>query len=173
METLQRYWASLHKSRRKRKEAQNERFGEIWYNKESNPNNNYTQGHSNYTVATHLTRTAESDAAFLLPHIKKTDHILGVGCGPGSITTGLTKYAGEGATVGIRISPDVLQKARTVAAEAGVSSKGAGSVVFQEANVLERLPYADVDGGKVRTGAGTMVFSGPETRKWLAWRAAG
>ena len=225
---------------------------------------NYTQGHSNYTVATHQSRTAESDAAFLLPHIKKIDHILDVGCGPGTITTGLAKYASEGTTVGIDISIDVLQKAKTLAAEANVPTQGSGSVVFEQANVLQGLAYPDdtfdivfcsqlfghlpppdlplralaemrrvlkpggilatrdaagqhfyprsldldrlwvqnqsrglskgapaadptgtimpalfrsvgfdANGGKVRVGAGTTVYSGPEARKWLAWRAAG
>jgi hypothetical protein len=31
----------------------------------------------------------------------------------------------------------------------------------------------DADGGKVHVGAGTTVFTGPEKRKWLAWRATG
>ncbi|OAG37341.1 hypothetical protein AYO21_08418 [Fonsecaea monophora] len=238
-------------------------------------NNSYTQGHSNYTVATHLTRTAESDAGFLLPHIKTTDHILDVGCGPGTITTGLARYASAGATVGIDISAEVLEKARAVAAAAAaaeikIPNSGPGSVVFQEGNVLERLPFADEtfdvvfasqvighmvpldlarralgemrrvlkpggvlatrdgaeqhfyprasgldrlwvqnatravrhgvtadnvddvdspatsmpallrsvgfdtdDARKVRIGAGASVFAGPDTRKWLAWRAAG
>ncbi|KAJ9196360.1 hypothetical protein DTO164E3_5907 [Paecilomyces variotii] len=227
--------------------------------------NNYVQGYSNCTLATHQTRTAESDAAFLLPHIKKTDHILDIGCGPGTITTGLAKYASEGRTVGIDISADVLQKAKALAAQANVPTQGPGSVVFEESNVLEGLSYPDdtfdivycahlfghllpsphtplralteirrvlkpggivatrdaadqhfyprsldldrlwvrnlmravskgasdaepvassmpallrrvgfdADGGKVRIGAGTTVYSGPETRKWLAWRATG
>jgi ubiquinone/menaquinone biosynthesis C-methylase UbiE len=103
----------------------------------------YTQGYSNSTISTHQRRTAESDAAFLLPHIKKTDHILDVGCGPGTITTGLAKYAGEGMTIGLDISEDVLQKAKTLAAEANVPTQGPGSVVFEQGNVLERLPYPD------------------------------
>ncbi|KAI9745018.1 MAG: hypothetical protein M1818_001296 [Claussenomyces sp. TS43310] len=224
----------------------------------------YTQGHSDCTVATHQSRTAESDAAFLLPHIKKIDHILDVGCGPGTITTGLARYATEGSTVGIDISTDVLQKATKLAAEANVPSQGPGSVVFEEGNILEGLTFPDdtfdivfcsqlfghlpppdlplralaeiqrvlkpggilatrdasdqhfyprssdldrlwvrnqsrgfrkgapdgdptgtimpallrragfdADGGKVCIGAGTTVYSGPEARKWLAWRAAG
>ena len=231
---------------------------------QNSQSSNYTQGHSNYTVATHQSRTAESDAAFLLPHIKKIDHILDVGCGPGTITTGLAKYASKGTTVGIDISIDVLQKAKTLAAEANVPTQGPGSVVFEQGNVLEGLAYPDdtfdiaycsqlfghlpppdlplralaelrrvlkpggilatrdgaaqhfypqsldldrlwvqnqgrglskgapaadptgtimpalfrsagfdADGGKVRVGAGTTVYSGPETRKWLARRAAG
>ncbi|KAK9453446.1 S-adenosyl-L-methionine-dependent methyltransferase [Dipodascopsis uninucleata] len=104
---------------------------------------NYTQGHSNYTIATHLSRTAESSAAFLLPYIKKTDSILDVGCGPGTITMGLAKYASEGRTVGVDISPSVLQKAKTLAAETNVPTEGPGSVVFKEGNVLEGLAYPD------------------------------
>lgn len=103
----------------------------------------YIQGHSDSTIATHLLRTAETNAAFLLPHIKKTDRILDVGCGPGTITTGLAKYASEGSTVGVDISSGVLQKAKTLAAEANVPNQGPGSVVFEEGNVLDRLPYAD------------------------------
>ena len=106
-------------------------------------NSSYTQGHSNCTVATHLLRTAESDAAFLLPHIQKTDRILDVGCGPGTITTGLAKYASEGTVVGIDISTAVLQKAKSLAAEANVPTQGTGSVVFEEGNILERLTYPD------------------------------
>lgn len=229
-----------------------------------NQPSNYTQGYSNYTTATQQLRTAESSAAFLIPHIKKTDRILDVGCGPGTITTSLAKYAIEGAIVGIDISTAVLEKAKTLAAGANVSARGPGSVVFEEGNILERLPYPDAsfdiafanqvfvhfhdpdlqlramteirrvlktggivatrdgaiqhfhprsldldrlwvknqaralyrgqpdpaatgmqmpalfrkagfdaDGGKVHIGAGSSVFAGPETRKWLAWRAAG
>ena len=104
---------------------------------------NYTQGYSNYTTATHQSRTAESDAAFLLPHIKKTDHILDVGCGPGTITTSLVKYASEGTIIGIDLSAAVLEKARTLAAEANVPTQGLGSVIFKEGNVLEGLVYPD------------------------------
>jgi ubiquinone/menaquinone biosynthesis C-methylase UbiE len=231
---------------------------------QSSRRSNYTQGYSNYTTATQQLRTAESGAAFLIPHIKKTDRILDIGCGPGTITTSLAKYASEGATVGIDISTAVLEKAKILAAEANVPTQGPGSVVFKEGNILERLPYPDgsfdiafasqvfghlhepdlqlraiteirrvlkpggivatrdgagphfhprslnldrlwgknqaralhrghpdldgtgmrmpalfrkagfdADGGKVHIGAGSTVFAGLETRKWLAWRAAG
>ncbi|KAM0817897.1 putative Methyltransf_25 domain-containing protein [Seiridium cardinale] len=224
----------------------------------------YSRGHSDHTVALQQQRTADSDAAFLLPYIKKTDHILDVGCGPGTITTSLARHASEGRTVGIDISSDILQKARTLAIEANISTEGPGAVIFEKQDALERLAYPDntfdiifssqflghlpapelpiqalsemrrvlkpggilatrdatsqhfypqsldldhlwlrnqlrasrkgkpeadptgtimltlfrgagfdVDGGKVRLGAGTKVFWGRETRKGLAQRAVG
>ncbi|KAK4550298.1 hypothetical protein LTR36_003265 [Oleoguttula mirabilis] len=226
--------------------------------------NTYTQGHSKFTTATQQARTAKSDADFLLPYIKKTDYILDVGCGPGTITRGLAKHASDGSTLGIDLSPSVIQKAKTLAAEAAdIPTQGPGSVTFEEGNVLERLVYPDesfdvvfasqvfgylvpapdvplralaeirrvlkpggiiatrdaaaqhfyprsldldrhwvhnftrsiykgeppkdttgmmmpalyrkagFDAGKVQIGMGTKVFSGPDTRKFLAWRAEG
>ncbi len=103
----------------------------------------YTQGYSNSTLATHLSRTADSEAAFLLPHIKKTDLILDVGCGPGTITTGLAKYASQGKVYGIDISEVVLKKAKQLAADAGAPTEGSGSVGFEVGDVLGGLPYPD------------------------------
>ncbi|OIW33060.1 S-adenosyl-L-methionine-dependent methyltransferase [Coniochaeta ligniaria NRRL 30616] len=110
---------------------------------QSSQPNYYARGHSNYTVATQQSRTAESDAAFLLPHIKKTDHILDVGCGPGTITTTFAQHASEGRVVGIDISTDILQKAKALAAEANVPTEGPGSVTFEEDNILTGLAYPD------------------------------
>jgi ubiquinone/menaquinone biosynthesis C-methylase UbiE len=104
---------------------------------------NYKQGHSDYTVAIHQQRTAQLDAAFLLPYLQKTDRILDVGCGPGTITVGLARHASAGATIGIDLSPAVLQKARAFAAEVDMPSQGPGSVVFEEGTILERLVYDD------------------------------
>ncbi|KAJ5549375.1 hypothetical protein N7513_006609 [Penicillium frequentans] len=223
---------------------------------------NYKQGYSSQTVSTQQTRTAESEAAFILPYIKKTHSILDVGCGPGTITAGFVKYASEGRTLGIDISADVLERARIVANDLGIPKDGPGSIAFEEGNILEGLAYADntfdiifcahtfgympppdmpvkaltemrrllkpggilatrdtvdqhfysrsvdldrlwvgnfrravlkgdteadlspavmpalfrlagfdADGGKVRIGTGSSVFSGPDTRQWLARRA--
>ncbi|KAI8950328.1 S-adenosyl-L-methionine-dependent methyltransferase [Xylaria longipes] len=232
---------------------------------QNNQSDNYKQGYSNYTTATHEKRTAESSAGFLIPHIKTTDHILDVGCGPGTITRGFAKYAHEGVVIGLDMSADVLEKAKRLADEAAVPTDGPGSVRFEQGNVLEGLPYPDdtfdivycsqvlghipppdlprqalvemrrvlkpggilasrdglasffyptrlhldrlwsknlrkmvrqgvpddvedtsaslpafyraagfdTDGGKVRTGAGTMLVSDAETRKFFAWRTAG
>ncbi|EFX06248.1 ubiE/COQ5 methyltransferase [Grosmannia clavigera kw1407] len=90
-----------------------------------------------------MKRTAEKDGAFLLPHLRKTDHILDVGCGPGSITAGFAQYVPEGTVVGVDISAEVLARATQRAAELGLATSGPGSVSFQQADVLAGLPYAD------------------------------
>lgn len=103
----------------------------------------YVQGYSDRTTSTQEKRTAELEAAFLLPHIEKSDPILDVGCGPGTITTGLARLASEGTTVGIDISPTVLAKAKALAADAQMLTTGPGSVTFEEGDVLGRLAYPD------------------------------
>jgi ubiquinone/menaquinone biosynthesis C-methylase UbiE len=103
----------------------------------------YTQGHSAHTLTTQQLRTVESSAGFLLPYIKKTDHILDLGCGPGTITAGLAKHASEGKTVGFDLSKEVLEKAKEYAAGANIPTEGPGSLTFEHGNVLEGLPYPD------------------------------
>ena len=49
----------------------------------------YTHGHHASVVQQHAMRTAENSAGFLLPFLTATDHLLDVGCGPGTITAGL------------------------------------------------------------------------------------
>lgn len=105
--------------------------------------NTYIQGHSQSTLTTQQTRTAESEGAFLLPYIKPDSSILDVGCGPGTITTGFAKYASKGTIVGVDLSAEVLEKAKALAAQRNVSTQGPGSVTFQHGNVLDRLPFAD------------------------------
>lgn len=110
---------------------------------EPDPQNTYTQGYSASTTSSHELRTAATDAAFLLPHIRAADHILDVGCGPGTITLGLAAHAPRGRTTGIDLSSTVLSAARGRAAAAGLPTAGEGACVFEEANVLSGLPYAD------------------------------
>ena len=47
----------------------------------------YAQGHTKAVLKGHAARTVENSAAFLVPHIKPTDVILDIGCGPGSIVS--------------------------------------------------------------------------------------
>jgi SAM-dependent methyltransferase len=58
----------------------------------------------------HGRRTAASHAAFLLPHLRPGDRVLDLGCGPGSITTGLDEAVAGGPgrggrAVGVDLQP--------------------------------------------------------------------
>src|SRR4051812_15439941 len=96
---------------------------------------NYKQGYSSATLQSHGSRTAFSDAAFVLPHLRPTFHILDVGCGPGSITAGFASHVPQGSVTGVDISDQVLGVARE--RTAGVA------ITFQRADVLAGLPFAD------------------------------
>ena len=99
------------------------------------PADPYTHGHHASVVSRHARRTAERDAARLLPHLRPGMRLLDVGCGPGSITAGLARAVAPGEAVGIDVSADVLDEARAHAADAGVTN-----VRFEAANVYA-LPY--------------------------------
>ncbi|TPX08595.1 uncharacterized protein E0L32_009934 [Thyridium curvatum] len=101
---------------------------------------NYTQGYSAATVASHAARTIHSDAAFLLPHIKPTDRILDVGCGPGTITAGLAGLVPQGSVFAIDISDEVLALARSHLA--GLDPPPA-NVTLQQADLLAGLAFPD------------------------------
>jgi SAM-dependent methyltransferase len=53
----------------------------------------------------HAERTAESHAAFLLPHLRPGMDLLDLGCGPGSITIGLAAAVAPGRATGVDIDP--------------------------------------------------------------------
>jgi len=95
----------------------------------------YTHGHHASVVGQHARRTAEVDAAFLLPHLRPGMRLLDVGCGPGSITAGLARVVAPGEVVGIDVVPAVLDQAR--AANAAVSN-----LRFAEGSVYA-LAYGD------------------------------
>ncbi|MCJ1336696.1 hypothetical protein MMC09_001974 [Bachmanniomyces sp. S44760] len=96
----------------------------------------YTQGYHDSVTRSHTARTAEKDAAFLLPHLKPHMKILDVGCGPGSITTGFCKYVPQGSVIGVDLSPEVINQARSLAAPKGIEN-----LTFETGNVLEGLSH--------------------------------
>lgn len=108
---------------------------------------NYTQGYSKATLSSHASRTIESDAGFLVPHLRATDHILDVGCGPGTITVGFGAIATKGKVVGVDVSEQVLEHAReTVIAERiklQNTSHPLPPITFQKADLLAGLPFPD------------------------------
>jgi ubiquinone/menaquinone biosynthesis C-methylase UbiE len=82
-------------------------------------------------------RSAERDAAFLLPWLEPGQALLDCGCGPGQITVGLARAVRPGPVTGIDLDPAVLDQARRRAAEAGLAN-----AEFREASVLA-LPFLD------------------------------
>jgi ubiquinone/menaquinone biosynthesis C-methylase UbiE len=85
----------------------------------------------------HSRRTAERNAAFLLPHLRPGVSLLDAGCGPGSITVGLARAVEPGEVVGIDASADAIESAR-----ASATASGCTNVRFELADVCA-LPFPD------------------------------
>lgn len=64
-------------------------------------------------------RTADQQAAFVLPHLRPGMNLLDVGCGPGTITTGLAETVSPGTVVGLDRDPQHVEEARTLASGLG------------------------------------------------------
>ena len=97
----------------------------------------YSHGHHKSVVDDHARRTATDSAAYLLPHIKPTDTILDVGCGPGTITVDFAALASKGKVIGSDAVESVLSQASDYAA-----SRGLTNVKFQKDDA-NALPFED------------------------------
>ncbi|MBI4312952.1 MAG: methyltransferase domain-containing protein [Chloroflexi bacterium] len=82
-------------------------------------------------------RTAQKEAAFLLPYLKPGMRLLDCGCGPGTITIGLAEAVAPGEATGIDIGAQQIELARANAAQSDTAN-----VRFQVADVL-KLPFED------------------------------
>lgn len=90
----------------------------------------YVSDHSEAVLKSHGSRTAANSAAYLLNSILPDMNICDIGCGPGSITIDLAKLVPGGQVIGLDMGHDVVEKARSVAAERGIKN-----VRFQVADV--------------------------------------
>lgn len=98
----------------------------------------YTHGHAEAVVSVHAGRTAQSSAAYLLPHLEPGQRLLDVGCGPGSITLDLAQLLGPtGSVVGVDSAAPIVEAAR-----AAGRARGDHRTQFEVADVL-RLPFQD------------------------------
>ena len=68
----------------------------------------YLHGHHDSVLRSHRWRTAENSAAYLLPWLPPTAHVLDVGCGPGTITVGLADHVPAGRVTGIDAAAEAL-----------------------------------------------------------------
>ena len=97
----------------------------------------YQHGHHASVVSNHAKRTADKDAAFFLPSLRPGMRLLDVGCGPGSITSGLAKRVAPGQTIGIDASSSVIATARSLA------DASLGNLAFEVGNIYEPRFAAD------------------------------
>ena len=96
----------------------------------------YTPGYTNHAVDFMARRTADSHAAFFLPHLKPGRKLLDCGCRPGGITIGLAQRVRPGVMTGIDRGGAQLERAREQASMAKVD------VTFREGSVYS-LPFQD------------------------------
>ncbi|KAK4942575.1 hypothetical protein LTR10_017704 [Elasticomyces elasticus] len=102
------------------------------------PKTTYTQGHSDSVVASHTSRTVESSASFLLPHLEPHFTIVDLGCGPGTITRGFCSFVPQGFVTGIDSADSVIDQARSHAPQSEYPN-----LDFRVGDITERLPYDD------------------------------
>lgn len=65
----------------------------------------------------HAERTANTHAAFLLPHLRPGMSLLDLGCGPGTITAGLAAAVSPGRAVGVDLDPVPVEGVEIVTAD--------------------------------------------------------
>ncbi|WP_432015403.1 methyltransferase domain-containing protein [Streptomyces cucumeris] len=81
----------------------------------------YTHGHHESVLRSHTWRTAANSAAYLTGRLEPGMRILDIGCGPGTITADLAELVPEGEVVAVDADSGVLERARAVAEERGLS----------------------------------------------------
>jgi ubiquinone/menaquinone biosynthesis C-methylase UbiE len=103
----------------------------------TNNRETYTMGYGPAAVALMGARTAETHAAFFVPHLKPGMKLLDCGCGPGTVTLGFAEIVAPGSAVGTDIEPSQVALATETAAKRHVDN-----VRFEVANIYE-LPFED------------------------------
>jgi len=71
----------------------------------------YSHGHHESVLLSHLWRTAENSAAFLLPHLSDHARLLDIGCGPGNISADLAKILSSGSVTAIDRAEEIIDRA--------------------------------------------------------------
>ena len=81
----------------------------------------YTMGYDAAWTRFLQKRTAAREAGFFLPHLRAGMNLLDCGCGPGTISAGLSQAIAPGKVVGLDIGLNHLRLARSHAAERNIT----------------------------------------------------
>lgn len=101
------------------------------------PAENYTSGYTQNASDFMARRSAQSHAAFLLPHLRDSSRLLDCGCGPGSVTCDFARIVPSGHVVGIDREASQIERARIHAASLGLTN-----ATFEIGSIYE-LPFPD------------------------------
>jgi 2-polyprenyl-3-methyl-5-hydroxy-6-metoxy-1,4-benzoquinol methylase len=71
-------------------------------------------------LRSHRWRNAQNSAAYLLPHLEPTMHLLDVGCGPGTLSIDLARHVAPGRVLGVDLDPSVVAEATRTADGSGL-----------------------------------------------------
>lgn len=82
--------------------------------------NRYTHGHHESVLRSHRWRTAANSAAYLLPYLEPGQHLLDVGCGPGTITVDLAARVRR--VTALEVTEEALDLCRQTVADAGTTN---------------------------------------------------
>ncbi|MGD8428199.1 MAG: methyltransferase domain-containing protein [Balneolaceae bacterium] len=83
----------------------------------------------------YVDRTADKQAAFVMPYLRPRMNLLDIGCGPGTITLGLAQAVAPGHVTGIDHDEEHIKTAKTLAEYRGVTN-----VTFRNGDALS-LPF--------------------------------
>lgn len=119
------------------------------------PENIYTFGYSPTATQMMAVRSAKTNAAFFVPHLRAGMDVLDCGCGPGSITLDFAEVVSPGHVVGVDIEASQIDLARDEAAKRGVINAR-----FDAADV-RRLPFPDATFDAVFGHTILMQFNNP------------
>ena len=97
----------------------------------------YTLGFGRGWLEALRQNTAEAQAAYLLPRLRPGMRVLDVGCGPGTISTGLARAVAPGEVHGVDMEASQVELARSVAEAEGVENAH-----FRVADAVA-LPFED------------------------------
>ena len=120
----------------------------------------YTMGFSDEMLVALMRYSAQTSAAYLLPHLRPGLRVLDFGCGPGSISVGLAQAVAPGTLHGIDMEESQVQLARSVAERYMQEN-----ALFQVGDVSD-LPFED--GYFDVAHCHNVLMHIPDTRKALA-----